>query len=228
MMLEIKLETLEKGMSTYCEGGVGLFYTQPVNTISNIALLIAAYFAYRLIRTKHVNNKTVKILPFILAVTGIGSILWHGMPNLLTNFADTLPLSAFVLVSLFFLLDKLLNKRGLVWKILLAFTLVETPFIFHILPSLNGFLPYLIVLVFGVFLSYGLVKKYKILTPHLVTIIVLFAIAFFFRTIDHTVCPVFSAGTHFIWHILNALVLYLLIRVFILMDLKTLSLKSKQ
>ncbi|PIQ73362.1 hypothetical protein COV58_02970 [Candidatus Roizmanbacteria bacterium CG11_big_fil_rev_8_21_14_0_20_36_8] len=222
------LEALEKGMSTYCESGVGLFYTQPINTISNITLLISAYFAFRLIRTNHVNNKTIKILPFILAVTGIGSMLWHGMPSLLTNFADTLPLSAFVLVSLFFLLDKLLNKRGLVWKILLAFILVETPFIFHILPSLNGFVPYLIVFVFGVFLSYGLVKKYKILTSHLVTIIALFAMAFFFRTIDHTVCAVFSAGTHFIWHTLNALVFYLLIRVFILMDLKTLSLKREQ
>ena len=224
----ITLEILEKGMSTYCESGVGLFYTQPVNTISNIALLIAAYFAYRLIKIKYVNNKTIKILPFILAVTGIGSILWHGMPNLLTGFADTLPLSALVLVSFFFLLDKLLRKRELVWKILLAFILVEIPFIFHILPSLNGFVPYLIVLVFGVFLSYGLVKKYKILTLHLVTIVALFAIAFFFRTIDHTVCPVFSTGTHFIWHILNALVFYLLIRVFVLIDLKTLSLKSKQ
>ena len=215
-------------MSTYCESGTGLFYTQPINTISNIALLISAYFAYQLIRTNHVDNRTIKILPLILAATGIGSIFWHGMPNLVTNFADFLPLSMFVLVSLFFLLDKLLNKRGLVWKILLALILIEAPFVFHILPSFNGFIPYLIVLVFGVFLSYGLVKKYKILTPHLVTIIVLFAIAFFFRTIDHTVCPVFLVGTHFIWHILNALVFYLLIRVFILIDLKTFSVKSKQ
>ena len=212
------LEVLEKGMSTYCESGMGLFYTQPINTISNIALLIAAYFAYQLIKTNNINNRTIKILPLILAVTGIGSMFWHGMPNLLTNFADTLPLSAFVLVSLFFLLDKLMKKRRFVWQILLAFILVEAPFIFHILPSLNGFLPYLIVLVFGVFVFYGLIKKYKTLTSDLAIIIALFAIAFIFRTIDYTVCPVLSMGTHFIWHILNALVLYLLIRLFVVMD----------
>lgn len=222
------LEILEKGLSTYCESGVGLFYTQPINTISNIALLISAYFAYQLIKTNNINNRTIIILPFILAVTGIGSILWHGMPNLLTNFADTLPLSAFVLLSLFFLLDKLLKKRKLMWQILLAFILVEIPFIFHILPSFNGFLPYLIMLVFGVFVFYGLIKKYKTLTSDLAIIITLFATAFFFRTIDHTVCPVLSMGTHFIWHILNALVFYLLIRIFVLMDLKTFSIKTKQ
>lgn len=222
------LEVLEKGMSTYCESGVGLFYTQPINTISNIALLISAYFAYQLIKTNHINNRVIKILPFILAVTGIGSMLWHGLPNLLTSFADTLPLFAFVLVSLFFLLDKLLKKRVLVWQILLIFILVEIPFIFHILPSFNGFLSYLIVLIFGVFVFYGLTKKYKTLTSDLTIVIVLFAIALFFRTLDHTVCSVLSIGTHFIWHILNALVLYLLIRVFVLMDLKTFSVKSKQ
>ena len=214
------LEALEKSLNTYCESGVGLFYTQPVNTISSIALLISAYFIYRFIKTNHINNRIIKIIPFILAAVGIGSILWHSTPNLLTNFADNIPIYALVLVLFFFLLDKLLNKRKLVWKIFLAFILIEALFVFYVLPSFNGFLPYLIILVFGVFVFSGLVKKYKILTPHLVTIIALFATALFFRSLDLTVCSVFPTGTHFTWHILNALLVYLLIRVFILMDMK--------
>jgi hypothetical protein len=40
----------------------------------------------------------------------------------------------------------------------------------------------------------------------------LFALSLSFRTIDMTVCPIFPFGTHFIWHGLNGVVLYLLLR----------------
>jgi hypothetical protein len=39
-----------------------------------------------------------------------------------------------------------------------------------------------------------------------------FAVSLIFRTIDHAVCTAFPLGTHFLWHVLNALVLYLLLR----------------
>lgn len=222
---------LEKGpsiYSVYCESGIGLFYTQPINTVSNVALLISAYLAFRFIKTNHVNNKAIKILPFIIAITGVGSMLWHGIPGPLTNFADTLPLSTFVLVSLFLFLGKLLGKKALVWKIFLAFTLIEIPFIFHIIPSFNGFLPYSIILLFGAFIFYGLIRKHKELTSDLIVIISLFATALVFRTLDLTICSSFSIGTHFIWHISNALVLYLVVRALVLIDLKTISVKSEK
>ena len=37
------------------------------------------------------------------------------------------------------------------------------------------------------------------------------ALSLVFRTIDNAVCPWFPLGTHFMWHILNATVLYLLL-----------------
>lgn len=219
---------LEKGASIYsiyCESGIGIFSTQPINTISNVALLIAAYFAYRFVLIKKVKDRTLKMLPFIISITGIGSMMWHGIPHPLTNFADTLPISTFVLVSLFLFLEKLLEKKALVWKIFLAFILVEIPFMFDLVPSFNGLLPYSIVLVFGAFLVFGLIRKYKSLTPDLVIIISLFATALIFRTLDLMICPVFSVGTHFIWHIINALVFYLVVRVLVLLNLKSISIK---
>jgi hypothetical protein len=41
---------------------------------------------------------------------------------------------------------------------------------------------------------------------------VIFAISLTFRTVDIAICPQFPLGTHFIWHILNAVVLYVLLR----------------
>lgn len=44
----------------------------------------------------------------------------------------------------------------------------------------------------------------------------LFFISLTFRTIDTLLCPTFPLGTHFIWHCLNAILLYRLIRLLVL------------
>lgn len=219
------LDVLERGMSTYCESGIGLFDTQAINTISNIVIIISAYFSYRLVRIHRIENLTIRILPLIVLLIGIGSMLWHGTPNLLTSWADTLPISVFVLVSFFFLLGKFLSNRNFVWGTLFVFILIEFPFIFGILPSFNGFIPYSIALIFGLFIFLGLAKRYKIFIPQLALIIPLFISSFFFRTIDLTICSTFPVGTHFIWHILNASVFYLFIRLFVKIEAKYLNKK---
>jgi hypothetical protein len=33
-----------------------------------------------------------------------------------------------------------------------------------------------------------------------------------FRTVDTAICPQFALGSHFVWHVLNAVVLYMLLR----------------
>jgi len=38
-----------------------------------------------------------------------------------------------------------------------------------------------------------------------------FLVSIAFRSIDNAVCPVLPLGTHFLWHCLNACVLYLLL-----------------
>jgi hypothetical protein len=39
-----------------------------------------------------------------------------------------------------------------------------------------------------------------------------FAISLAFRTADMAICPQFALGVHFVWHMLNAIVLYVLLR----------------
>jgi hypothetical protein len=38
------------------------------------------------------------------------------------------------------------------------------------------------------------------------------AVSLFFRSIDNAICESVPLGTHFLWHLLNGLVLYLLLR----------------
>jgi len=42
-----------------------------------------------------------------------------------------------------------------------------------------------------------------------------FAVSLSFRTIDESACPLLPVGTHFLWHLLNPLVLYLCVRALI-------------
>ena len=43
-----------------------------------------------------------------------------------------------------------------------------------------------------------------------------FLVSLCFRTIDREICAAFPLGAHFLWHLLNALVLWLLLRTAIL------------
>jgi hypothetical protein len=40
----------------------------------------------------------------------------------------------------------------------------------------------------------------------------IFAASLSFRSVDNAVCSVFPVGTHFLWHLLNGLVLLVLVR----------------
>ena len=214
------LETLEGTLSTYCENGIGIFSTEPINTISNIAILISAYFSYQLIRAHNIKNPTVRVLPVVVAFIGIGSILRHGAPSILTSFADTLPIIVFAVISFYFLLDKILPNKRLVWGTVSAVLLVESPFLFGILPTFNRFIVYSIVLIFGLFVFFDLARKYKKVLSQLVIISLLFTTSFFFRSIDLAICPAFPIGTHFLWHALNAVVFYLMARLIIEIETK--------
>jgi hypothetical protein len=43
-----------------------------------------------------------------------------------------------------------------------------------------------------------------------------FVIALTFRTLDDAICPMFPVGTHFLWHLLNAVAIYYAARALLL------------
>ena len=65
----------------YCETAhPWLGMAEPVNTITNAAIILAAYFAYRYVNKSKVGfSGDLVLLIFLLAACGIGSTLWHGL-----------------------------------------------------------------------------------------------------------------------------------------------------
>jgi len=202
----------------YCEQTLQSGFFEPINTITNSAFIIAGFFMIFQLKKTGIIDFKGWFLSSILIIIGLGSLAWHLYRNNATLWADSLPIAIFVLTYLFFYL-KFTTKKS--WHRILLFIsfFIYTPVlsifldIFEIGIFDNGGASYfsaitylLLVQIYNYYNERDVIKKSLI-------IIGLFLLSLFFRQIDLYVCEYTGFGTHFIWHILNALTLYLMIRL---------------
>lgn len=190
----------------YCERLVDGGF-EPVNTISNLAFFVAALLAFWMIR----NYKGILkfILPLLLASIGVGSGVWHAQHSHLGDVADTGTIVIFASVVAILLLRKLLKSAThvtLAFVLLLGLALQTER-----LSYLNGSVPYLVLLVGFATVSIFLYRKLPGLRGLLLAALCTFALAILFRVTDLSMCSTFPVGTHFLWHVLIAVLGYQLI-----------------
>src|SRR5215472_12061663 len=95
-------------VDNYCERTSAALGAEPVNALTNVAFLIAAWAAWRL-RSKHPNpaaDGILNILIAMIAVVGIGSFLFHTVATRWAEWGDVIPILVFVVVYLWFLLSR--------------------------------------------------------------------------------------------------------------------------
>ena len=204
-----------KPVDIYCERLDASFWAEPVNALSNIAFFIAAYFAYRLYR-KSKTKKTPKEVPFLigmLAVVGIGSFLFHSFANVWSELADVLPILIFQILALWIFLRRLLNySAALCGGLIVLFVVVSQGLSTYVPPEfLNGSAGYLPSLAAQWLIAFALRHKYKRASQKMLQAGGIFVVSLIFRSLDMAVCDSFPLGLHFLWHCLNALMLYVVI-----------------
>lgn len=164
-----------------------------------------------------------------LIVIGIGSFIFHTFANPTASIADVVPIVTFMLAysayatNRFFGWHPMLVIASLIcFAVFLANTgeLPCSPDLLpvtkaHGRPCLNGSLRYIPALVSIFILGFGLMFMRHPAATRILAAGAVFLVALAARTLDWEVCDstrVFGAarGTHMIWHILNALMLYLL------------------
>ncbi|MAR56248.1 MAG: hypothetical protein CMM93_03615, partial [Rickettsiales bacterium] len=152
-----------------------------------------------------------------LFVIGIGSGLWHSVATKWAVVADVIPIYVFINLYIFSLFIRLIGlhwfKTLLIWLVFSACNVwIQTN-----VPSdvLNGSLMYIPPLVMLGVATTWLRLQYKHSWKPMAAISVLFLISLTFRTIDTSICSSFPYGTHFIWHTLNAWVLYSLVKLLV-------------
>ncbi len=221
MVDEINTASTLTYLDAYCErSGDASFWGEPLNAITNLAFILCALMAYRLI--KSIPDKRFKsmgdiwTLIFCMFAIGIGSGLWHTHTRPWTVIADIIPIYIFINVTIFSLTMRLLQFSW--WQALviwLGFIMLTIAFETGAPRDLlNGSVMYLpTYLMLGFIIALLSLKKHYKAWRDLTAILLVFTASLFFRTIDMEVCAQIPTGTHFLWHMLNAWVLYSIVKL---------------
>lgn len=204
--------------SLYCENlSDSFFISQPFNTLTNLAFFIAGLFLIKLYRKYDLRSPGIVVCIGLVFLIGMGSTIWHSSETLLGELLDIIPISLLILTSLALFLTKVIKMP--IWGI--ALTLIGFLGInflsLHLfdkepLRSSSGYFPAILMLgLMGIYTYWKKIPIYKELILALIT----FLLSITFRSLDHLLCEPMIIGTHFMWHILNGLLVYLVVRALI-------------
>jgi hypothetical protein len=202
-------------IDAYCERLSAGLWAEPLNALTNAAFVIAAFVMARRLRRARLH--TANLLVAILLAIGVGSFLFHTFASVWAGLADTLPIVLFVLIYLhaanrgFLGLDPvkslLATLAALAAGVLGAMRLGRIEWF----ASSSGYAPIPILI-----LAYAWLMRRR--TPETARGLALggglLILSITLRTLDEPVCATFPIGTHFLWHLLNALMLGWMIEVY--------------
>lgn len=198
----------------YCERLGPGYWAEPVNAVTNAAFLIAAALVWR--QTSGV--PMARALAVVLAAIGVGSYLFHTHANRLTGLMDVLPILVFILLYLFAASRDMLGLTG--WKPGLA-TLAFLPYaaatvpLWGLVPGLGSSAGYMPVPVLILFYAWLLRARAPATARGLAVGAGILIVSLTFRTLDGPLCGAIPMGTHFLWHVLNGVMLGWMIVVYL-------------
>ena len=194
------------------------YWAEPVNALTNLAFIISGLLVIRLISTRP-RGAVFDIVPWLFATLvcaiGIGSWLFHTHAQRWAMLTDIVPIALFILIYTWYALRRFV--RAPVWASAAAVAAVLA--LAMAVPHLTGFrggsyvAALLAMLIIGGYLNF--------ISAHpaggaLLLAAAVFLVSLTFRTIDEPVCQSFPLGTHFLWHLLNATVLFIVTRAMVL------------
>ncbi|MEM9583378.1 MAG: ceramidase domain-containing protein [Pseudomonadota bacterium] len=212
----------------YCERIDPSFWAEPLNAVSNAAFLIAALWGAYVARSARITHPAIWCLIGLAACIGIGSFLFHTHATVWASLADVIPIWSFVatyaVVSVA-IIGKAPPRSiaiGIV-LIIIAGTLLylfvkagaQKPDLPRTPSRFNGseqYLPAIFLMV--IFSTIALIKRHPIRYWFLSATLIFF-ISLAFRTFDMAVCDNWPYGTHFMWHMLNGIMIALLLQALI-------------
>ena len=203
---------LSKPIDIYCERlDIGI-WAEPINALTNVAFILAAIIMW--LRCK--NLVEGKILSFLLFSIGCGSFLFHTYAQTWAALLDVTAILIFILTYIF-----VANRRFLVWSKMVSLigVIMFFPyqlFLVSILSNIQFFgssVQYIPVAIL-IFIYSGLLRKSEPnLSRGLFIGAAILCLSIFSRTVDEPLCSILSVGTHFVWHILNAIMLSWMIEI---------------
>lgn len=197
----------------YCERMDAGFWAEPLNAVTNAAFLIAAFLLAQRLRGS--NDRAAWFLTGLVATIGVGSFLFHTLATRWAAITDVAPITIFMLCAVAIGLMRRFDLPGqaaalgtiafLFSGLMLGFTPLMT-----MLPG--GSVSYLPALITLILFAVILVRRSDPFAVFFLLAALVFALSLTLRTLDMPLCGTIPIGTHFGWHVLNAVTLYLVTR----------------
>jgi hypothetical protein len=206
----------------YCERTGPEFWSEPLNAVTNLAFIVAAWLVVRMLMRADAASRR-DYAPWMFAglifVIGIGSGLFHTFATRWALLADIIPIAIFILLYTWYALRRFAAAPVSVC----AAAVVAVLAVAQAVPPLTGlrggaYVAALVALIaIGGYLKTR--RDHSSQNPAagnaLLTAAVVFAVSLALRTADASVCGSFPVGTHFVWHLLNATVLFIVTRALV-------------
>lgn len=189
----------------YCERETNHWLDEPLGLLSNSAFLAAAWYSARPSFRQH--SMAVQWLIGLLAAIGIGSAAFHASATRWGLLMDVIPIQLFILSTLWILLRAQLQYHvSLSICVMVGFVGVSSLVPGHWLHGSASYLPaWCALTIITLFSPPGVTRSW------LARAAALFPVSLAFRTLDLPACSLVPFGTHFLWHLCNALVLWMMI-----------------
>ena len=199
----------------YCERTDFTFWSEPLNALTNFLYLAGAIYMFARVRRDRLPLAVA--LSVLLGLIAIGSFLFHTTATAWASAADTTPIGIFILVYLFAVnrdfLEFLWWQAGLMTAGFVPYAAVAVPLLdripFFAISNFYWTVP-ILLLAYAPFVA----RKNRATALGMVAGALLLAVSISVRSVDLMVCDWFPAGTHFIWHTLNAVMLPWMIELY--------------
>ncbi len=190
----------------YCERLDASFWAEPINAITNAAFLIVAI----LIWPRMKGLVMAKTLAANLFVIGIGSFLFHTFAQTWAGVADVLPIVSFVLLYIFAATREFWGqstlRSGLAVLLFFPYAAALIP-LFSQVPLLGASAAYIPVALLIAIYAFGLRHRHPKTAKNLGVGAALILVSITLRSLDEPLCHEIAIGTHYWWHLLNAVAL---------------------
>lgn len=202
----------------YCERTGPEFWSEPVNAVTNLAFIVAAFFLMRMILRAGPDvrrDAAVWILAGLVFVIGVGSSLFHTFATRWAMLSDVIPIALFILIYTWYAIRRFAGAPA--WGAALGVAAVLGLAV--AVPPLTGFRGGSYVAALTALIVIGGFLRLARAHPAgnaLLAAVAVFAVSLTLRTIDEPLCALVPLGTHFLWHLLNGCVLFIVVRALVL------------
>ncbi len=190
---------------------------EPLNVLSSFAFMFVAVAIYRHYhRHEDIKGKwiwDVHALTFITFIIGFNSVVFHAFPSPLTEMADTLTIVLFIILYFWCVLFRIgRTTKFQAFVCFVAFVGFSHMLVAQFPHSLNDSIGYLSSMIALIVIAVHLYLKARPSATHFLMASIVGVVSLFCRAIDREICPMVPTGTHFLWHMLNATLLYILLK----------------